>query len=493
MLEFFNKLDRKSRLGMLVGAVMIIGLTIFVGTKILSPDYRVLFNGLAAQDAAAMVEELDKLKVPYRLADEGSTILVDQVSVLQTRMKLMGRDLPLKGAVGFELFNQSDFGMTEFAQRVNYQRALQGELTRTIKSLSQVRDARVMLVLPEKGLFKQASSKAKASVTLVTDPGRTLRPDQVQGIQRLVSASAPGIGREDVMVLDQNGVALSRDSGSEDELGSQGSGRLDLKKETEAYLSRKATDVLEKLFGDGQAVAAVDVVLNPDKSQVTIEDLIVPPGRAGQTPTGVIVREKESIAESGSSGDGRTPEEAAATRVGRSQKEVEYAVGRRVEQVVSQAGSIRRLQAVAVIRRPTGAQELEQVRKLLAATVGASMERGDTVIVQVQASHLPQDATGNANTDTPANTLSAQGIENPERPSSPETTWSQRLSQYWAPYQWAVLLTLTLLVTTGVVLLANKTTGVQQHSKALTPQQRQAALNQIRAWMAQVDLPEKIP
>lgn len=492
MFEFVKGLDRRSRLGLMLGVTLILGLTIWVGLKVMVPDYRVLFNGLAAQDAASMVEELDKLKVPYKLADDGTTILVDQSAVLQTRMKLMGRDLPLKGAVGFELFNQSDFGMTEFAQRVNYQRALQGELTRTIKSLSQVKDARVMLVLPEKGLFKQASHKAKASVTVVTDPRATLRPDQVLGIQRLVSASAPGITREDVMVLDQHGVALSREAGAEDDSSAQASGRLDLKKETEAYLSRKATHVLEKLFGEGRAVAEVDVVLNPDKSQVTIEDLIVPPGRMGQAPTGVVIREKETVSESGG-GDAKAGDATPMGRVGRSQREVEYAVGRRVEQVVSQSGSIRKLQAVAVIRSPLAAQELEQVRKTLAAAVGASAERGDVVIVQVQAKFEatePPQASG-------ASPLDAETPPH-EAPSSSSLTGSTDRPTHTA----SMLGDASALAMAGIgiiILIAALTgrlhmvRGSGPSRKELSPHQRQAALEQVRLWMAESGAGEKAP
>lgn len=484
MFEFVKGLDRRSRMGLILGAILILSLTIWVGFKVLIPDYRVLFNGLAAQDASSMVEELDKLKVPYKLADDGSTILVDQSAVLQTRMKLMGRDLPLKGAVGFELFNQSDFGMTEFAQRVNYQRALQGELTRTIKSLSQVKEARVMLVLPEKGLFKQAAHKAKASVTVVTDPGAALRADQVLGIQRLVSASAPGIAREDVMVMDQHGVALSREAGADDDSSAQASGRLDLKKETEAYLSRKATHVLEKLYGEGQAVAEIDVVLNPDKSQVTIEDLIVPPGRMGQAPTGVVIREKETVSESGGT-EARTGDATPGVRVGRSQREVEYAVGRRVEQVVSQAGAIRKLQAVAVIRSPLAAQELEQVRKTLAAAVGASAERGDVVIVQVQARSEAEDRPpvlgavpldGTTPTPMTASPASSTGQTSP-LPLVPSMGGE-------ASTLATVGLGIILLIAVAAWLLHVVTkSSVRPHQ--MTPHQRQATLEQVRLWMAE--------
>ena len=159
-----------------------------------------------------MIEELDRMKVPYRLDDGGGSILVPEELVHKTRLQLVGKNLPLHGAVGFEIFNNTDFGMTEFTQKVNYQRALQGELTRTIMALEEVQSARVHLALPESSLFKREQSRPKASVALAVRPGQSLARDQVAGIQRLVAAAVPGIDADDVTVLDQKGVTLSRRS-----------------------------------------------------------------------------------------------------------------------------------------------------------------------------------------------------------------------------------------------------------------------------------------
>ena len=191
--KFWEQLAPLARIGLIGSFFCIVIMTVVFAYWVLRTDYQVLFSELKAQDASAMVAELDRMKVPYTISDDGGNILVAKEQVHALRMKLMGKDLPLRGAIGFELFNNSDIGMTEFAQKINYQRALQGELTRTILSLSQIRDARVLLVLPEQGLFKQATSKPKASITLMMKPNQSLRPEQVVGIQKLVSASVPGI------------------------------------------------------------------------------------------------------------------------------------------------------------------------------------------------------------------------------------------------------------------------------------------------------------
>lgn len=376
--EFLRTLDQRSRWGLAAGAGVIAAVAIAAAAWLLRTDYQVLFADLKPQDAAQMTAELERQKITYRVSDDGSAILVDAAVVHATRLKLMGKDMPLHGAAGFELFNNGDFGMTEFAQKVNYQRALQGELTRTILALSEVRDARVHLALPEDGLFKRSNNKPKAAITLALKAGQALRADQVNGIQRLVAGAVPGILAQDVTIVDQQGIALTRIVPAEGE-AQAGSGRLDLKRDMERLLARKATDVLERAFGAGQAMATVDVTLNMDQVRVTTEDVIGTPGQAGQAPSGVMVRQREVLRDVGAPLGGQ---QEAANHASNTQREIEYQVGRRVEQVVTQPGTIRRLHVAAVVRNPLDAQQLEQARALLTAAVGGVSERGDTIVVQ---------------------------------------------------------------------------------------------------------------
>ena len=478
---FWENQASAARAGLVAGLLVIAGATAAVGYWLLVPEYQVLFADLAPQDAAAMAQELDKLKTPYRLGEDGTSILVDRDQVYKTRMKLMGKELPLRGAVGFELFNNSDFGMTEFAQKINFQRALQGELTRTILSLAQIRDARVILVLPEQGLFKQAAGKAKASITLTMKPGQALRPEQVAGIQRLVSASVPGILTQDVTILDQNGVALSRSAGLEGDGEAAGSGRLDLKKETENYLSRKAGEVLERTFGAGQAMASVDVVLNADRAQVTTEDVVVPPGRAGHAQTGVVVRERETLRETGAPLEAKAHDGAAGSRAGSSQREVEYAVGRRVEQIVSQPGSIRRLQAVAVVRQPLDAAQQEQIRRVVAAAVGASFERGDTVVV-----HTLETAALSPTAATLPLPPPAPGTAAPAAAARASTMATEVPAG--APIAIAFLLALVAAVGSLLWYTRRRAARIEGYSPLpLTEAQRLATLAKVEQWMAVED------
>lgn len=458
MKAWWEALDRRAKRGLLAGAVAIVVATAAAGWWVLRSEQAVLFSDLKAEDAAVMAAELDKQKVPYTVADGGSTLLVDKAQVHATRLKLMGKDLPLRGAVGLELFNNAEFGMTEFAQKINYQRALQGELTRTILSFPEVRDVRVHLAMPEQGLFKQAATRPKAAINLTMRAGQALRPDQVNGIQRLVAAAVPGLSPQEVTVVDQQGVALSR--ASDDGEGAGAGDRLDLKRDTENYLARKAGVVLERAFGPGQALASVDVTLNMDQVRVTTEDVIGAPDGRGGAASGVIVRERESARDNGSP-DARA--EAQAGRGSSLQREVEYQAGRRVEQVVSQPGSIRRLHVVAIVRQPLDEQQQEQVRKLVAGAVGASPERGDAVVVQsIHAAQVAAPAV--ATPAAPAETVAAAPA-----PAAGALPW--------------LFAALAAALAAVAVLVVRGRRSQRGPVAVLTEDQRQVALRRVEAWL----------
>lgn len=472
MNAFWQRLSNGARTGLIGGTMAIVLLTAVLGWWLLRPDYQVLFADLKPQDASAMTTELERLKIPYKISDSGSAILVDRAVVHTTRIKLMGKDIPLHGAVGFELFNNTDFGMTEFAQKINFQRALQGELTRTILALSEIRDVRVHLAMPEQGLFKQATSRTKAAITITLRQGQVLRNEQVLGIQRLVAAAVPGMTSQDVTIVDNQGIALSRLSASESDTAS--SSRLDLKKEIETYLTRKVSVVLERTFGAGVAVASVDVTLNMDQVKVTTEDVVGVPSKG--TPTGVVVRERESSRDSGAPLDAKT---SANTRGGNStQREVDYQVGRRVEQIVGQPGSIRRIQAVVVIPSQLDEHLTEQLRKTIAAAVGASLDRGDEVVIQQKGS-----APASAEAATPpVNSDEAIKLDLVPTPS-PESHLRLAIILLFA-----VLLSGFLGRLAYQLMRRNAPLAAQ---RPLTEMERQAALRQVKAWLDQGAMPSE--
>lgn len=478
MIDFWEGLGRSARAGFIVGLVFILASTGVLAWWLLRSDYQVLFSELKPQDASAMIAELDKLKIPYKVDDASASILVDKSQVHAARIKLMGKEFPLHGAVGFELFNNTDFGMTEFAQKINYQRALQGELTRTILSLSEVRDVRVHLALPEQGLFKQASVRPKAAITLSLREGQVLKPEQVNGIQRLVAAATPGMATQDVTVVDRQGLALSRSSEDPPDSSASaiGAGRLELKKETEMQLARKASAVLDKAFGPGEALASVDVTLNMDQVRITTEDVIPAPSRSSES-RGVIVKERESSRDSGIA-----PLDASRTAgavAGTAQREVDYQVGRRVEQVTSQAGSVRLIQVVAVVRQHLDPSQEEKLKRLLGAAVGVVVERGDTVVVQSLNALLPS-TTGSmgpsqeTESTEPAGLHQSQTVEGGMRSNSTSSDVSVATS---------IKLLIALAVVSLGFIWAARTRRMRAKAGTLNDAERQAALRKVAAWM----------
>ncbi|MCO4855933.1 flagellar M-ring protein FliF [Herbaspirillum sp. WGmk3] len=477
----WEKLGRGARIGLIIGVLVILGATV-AAMWLVRTDYQVLFSDLSPQDAGAMVGELDKMKQPYKLADGGRTILIDKDVVHQTRIKLMSKELPLHGTIGFELFNNTDFGMTEFAQKINYQRALQGEITRTILSLSEIQSARVHLALPEEGLFKRAGSVPKASITLTMKQGEKLRPEQVSGIQRLVAAAVPGISQAEVTIIDQHGVALTRAMQGD---GDGSSARLDLKKEMEAYLAKKVGVVLDRTFGVGQAMATVDVSLNMDQIRTTTEDVLAPPAKDGMQPAGTLVRERETVRE------GSAPLDAKGAAGGSSQRESEYSVGRRVENIVAAPGSVRRINVVAVVRKPLDTAQQERIKSVVAAAVGASLERGDTVIVQPLTALVSSEglvAEGVVSPEVRAIADSAvtqesglQGKQND--PSLGAASWYSNISGNSLLIVVLTLLILAITALAGVLFVRNR------DASTLTDEQRRALLIQLQSWMQESEAP----
>ena len=463
MQAWWGTLEQRARAWLVAGIVAIVMVTGLAGWWVLRGEQAVLFTDLRPQDAALLAAELDKQKVPYSVADGGGTLMVDKSQVHATRLKLMGKELPLHGAVGLELFSQSDFGMTEFAQKINFQRALQGELTRTILSFPEVRDARVHLALPEQGLFKQSATRPKAAITLTLRSGQQLRPEQVSGIQRLAAAAVAGLSAQEVTIVDQHGVALSRAAGEGDGEGG-GSLRLELKRDTENYLSRKVGLVLERAFGPGQVLASVDVTWNMEQVRVTTEDVIAAPDAKGGAATGVLVRERESAR------DSATPEarpgETRSVRGSSMQRDVEYQAGRRVEQVVSQPGSIRRLHVVALMRTPLDAQQQEQVRKVVAAAVGASPDRGDTVVVQSFAAAQPV----------------AAAVPPPLAPAT-QPAISAADPHAKQPTPWLLVAVLAVAMLALGWFLTRRRAARMPAVTRLTEAQRGAALQRVEAWL----------
>ena len=221
----------------------VVGVLATIYFVFLRPDYAVLYEDLREADAAEIVAELEKQGIAYRLADNGHRILVPEGDADRARVVIAGSGIAMGGVVGFELFNDADMGLTEFAEKVNYQRALQGELARTIMMMDGIGFARVHLSLPERTLFRAARIGPKAAVTIQTAAGRTLDARQVEGIQRLVASAVAELPAHDVAVLDDKGDLISPAIPD-----GQAGAALDERGALEAYFRARAQGAAAKLL-----------------------------------------------------------------------------------------------------------------------------------------------------------------------------------------------------------------------------------------------------
>jgi flagellar M-ring protein FliF len=303
MRQFFASMSNRARIAFAIGILLIAGIVGVASWWIMHPPYGVLFRDLRESDAAEITATLDQMQVPYHIADEGKTIMVPDAQVYETRMKLVSQGVPKGGSVGFELFKDSDYGVTEFAQKVNFQRALQGELERTISALDEVASARVHLTIRRSDLFAPDQDPSKASVTLSLRPGKHLDAREVAGIQRLVASAVDGLTPEAVVVLDDKGMVLSGYS-AEGQNGALNSDSLDAQTQMENQLRTRVGDLLHRVLRTDNFTVSVDVSLNYDHVKQVREQLIA----QGKDGNGLLVHEK--VNSTGHSIDDSDPDHA---------------------------------------------------------------------------------------------------------------------------------------------------------------------------------------
>jgi flagellar M-ring protein FliF len=369
-----------ARVGLAVGTAVLLAAVIWAGVFALRTPYGVLFSDLTEADAGAIVTRLKKSKTPYRLGEGGTTILVPDERVHEIRLDLMSGDVPLSGGVGFEIFDKQGLGATEQSQKVSFQRALQGELARTIGALDTVKQARVHLVMPESSLFTRDRQQASAAVTVATRSGATLAREQIVGIQRLIAAAVPGLEVERVVVTDHRGVTLS----GVDTTGAQGAGsaetRLEVKRHIEEYLAHKVGRLLDGAFGPSQAIVSVDATLNFDVTKTTIRDLL--PGSAAGTE-GRVVRRRQVTSGSANEPLWTTAADSITTsRTPGSSMEVEYEYGQRIDEVIAAPGALSRLSVGVIVPGDLDEERRARIAELVRMASGINEQRGDALSIQ---------------------------------------------------------------------------------------------------------------
>jgi flagellar M-ring protein FliF len=340
--------------------------------------YRTLYSDLELEEAAAITGELQKANIRYKVENEGRTIQVEKAKLYETRMTLARKGLPKSHGVGYEIFDKTNLGMTDFVQKVNLRRALEGELQRSIEGLEEVKSARVHIVIPEPSIFTENQQPAKASVIVRTVPGRELTKEQIRGITFLVSSSVEGLKPDNISIIDFNGKLLSNPYGG-DETSMSSSRNVELQQNVEKYLEGKAQQILEEVVGPGKSKVKVSVNMDFDRAEKTIEKY---------DPESRVVRSEE-----------RDDENVKNAPTGDAQKEktlTNYEIDKTIEHIVGEVGNIRRLTISVAIdgkyepaagknAKPTFVartpQELQTFEEMVKNTIGYDLARGDQISV----------------------------------------------------------------------------------------------------------------
>ncbi len=421
MLSKFTINQRMIILVALAGSVAgLIALTLWTQ----QPDMQVLFTNLGSEDAAAIIDKLKETKVPYETTGGGATVLVPSEQVHDLRLQLATQGLPHGGGVGFEIFDRTSIGMSEFVQKLNYRRALQGELARTIAQMPEVERARVHLAIPERRLFASEQEKARASVILTLRNGQQLGQAQVQGVIHLVSSSVEGLQARDVTIVDGHGRMLS--ATVTDESSGLTNAQLDYQRSVEKDVETRIQTMVERIVGPNKAVVRVSSLVDFRKVETTEERY---------DPNSQVVRSEQRGQEkaNGTNGVGGgvpgvesnvppgTDQEPAQTSSNNSQTKnetVNYEISRTVSKIVEPVGVIKQLSvavlvdgmyepskagegdatdAPAAARKyiPRSEEDLKRIEDIVKKAMGFSAERQDQVqVVNVQFGTGPDEPQG---------------------------------------------------------------------------------------------------
>ncbi|MDO8893027.1 MAG: flagellar basal-body MS-ring/collar protein FliF [Sulfurimicrobium sp.] len=406
-------MSNQQKLGLMFAVAALIALLSGSWMWSQTPDYRVLYSNLSDRDGGTIISSLQQMNVPYKMAEGGGAILVPANQVYEMRLRLASQGLPKGSVVGFELMDGQKLGMSEFQERVNYQRALEGEITRSIQSLSAVQGARLHLAIPRPSVFIREQQKPSASVLLSLYPGRSLDAAQVSGIAHLISSSVPDLPLKNVTVVDQNGNLLT---GAGEGAGAHAGldpTQLDYLHQVEQSYVKRIESILMPILGQGNIKAQVAADLDfsmveqtaetykpnpvPNEAAIRSQQMSETSGDAGKQASGVpgaLSNQPPGAASAPITATAPGAGGAAGTAAGggnvHKESTVNFEVDKTIQHIRQPVGGIKRLSVAVVVNhrkdakganKPLTQAELSQIENLVKEAMGFSPTRGDTLNV----------------------------------------------------------------------------------------------------------------
>jgi len=384
----FNSLSPARRISLFIaGAVTLcmIALMVYVTNQ---AEYRILFSNLSSDDASSILSKLQEKKIPYKLSTAGDAISISAEKVSELRLELAAAGLPHGGGVGFEIFDNKSLGATDFEQQLNYRRALQGELVRTINSLDEIQQSRVHIALPKESLFVEEKKRPTASVTIKLKTGKNLRPSQIEGITHLVASSIEGMSASDVIVVDNRGNLLSNGQ-DESKLAKMTGSQIEYQRNIEKDLATRIQSMLENIVGQGKVAAKVSADIDfriTEKMEETYD------------PEAQVIRSMQRQTEKSTGGG--AAKAVQATAAGSPEREkvdevINYEINKVTNKTIMPTGEIQKLSIAvlvdgiytknekggAEVYQPRDKKELDALEELVRKAAGYNAGRGDQVVV----------------------------------------------------------------------------------------------------------------
>ncbi|MGD0775749.1 MAG: flagellar basal-body MS-ring/collar protein FliF [Candidatus Solibacter sp.] len=464
-------LSLKQRISIVAAALAVVaGIVFFVHWKH-EGDFRPLYTSMAPEDAAGVVQKLRETGVEYRLSDNGGSVMVPGEKLAESRLALAAAGLPKTGRIGFELFDKSNFGATEFVEHINYKRALEGELERSVMSLAEVEQARVHLTLPKESVFIDQQQPAKASVMVRLHPGTQISTQNVLAVTNLVASAVEGLTPDAVSVVDMDGTLLSRPKKSAAGDGSEvTSESLEVRQQIEKGLVAKISETLEPLLGAKgfRAGASVDCDLTSGEQQEETLD----PSRSVMVSSQKTEDVTEHATTSGIPGTASNlPQQASSSAKGsngisRRTENVAYQTSRVIRHTKIPQGVIRRMSLAVLVDQsvrwegegankhrvlvPPAPETLKIIKDLVAGIAGLDVQRGDQLIVET----LPFESSLNSELPKSLKPVPVPGSKGPP--------WLEFVTKYrdlWGPV--TLGLGLLLVLVRGVFRFARRTPARQ--------------------------------